>query len=187
MSKESIGVIVLGVAVLAVGFLNYAKDPVNVVVTDDGDTRVIERQVGGFPGPDVYQNMFFHAGLTYGSSCYSTSTSGVITASSLERNSCIYIDALSGAQATIAITLPASTTLDNVLAFSEGGCRTWWIDASDVVAATTTTMTAGTGWNLVGYDNDDDVIEGAKYGALTACREEDGDVTGFLSEFVAAD
>lgn len=154
-------------------------------------TRAPEVALEGASGPDHYVAEFFYAGLGYGSECFATSTTGTLSASTLDKNGCIRIAASGAGQGALTITLPATTTMSGVLP-KTGTCRDWWIDASAVAAATTTTLVAGSGWNLVGLDatgagTGADVIDGAEYGRLTACRENDGDVTGFLQEWIAAD
>lgn len=189
--KDNLPIVVLAVAVLVVGVLQFAKDPVQVSVSSPtGEARVVE--LGAAPSPDVYQNTYFYAGLTYGGGCFSTTTTGTLTANMLEKNSCIYISADGAGQAALSLTLPASTTVSSLLPEGAGGCRDWFIDASDVAAGTTTTLVAGTGWDLVGLDatgagTGADVIDGAEFGKLTACRQSDGDIVGYVQEYLAAD
>ena len=132
-------------------------------------------------------------GLQTGSltGCFPTSTTGVLTEAQLMDHSCISITATGAGQGVIALTLPATSTMTTLIA-NEGECRIWEIDTDDVAAGTTTTMTLGTGWNLVGLDatgagTGADVIDGNEFGMLKACREDDTDVTGYLYEFIHAD
>jgi hypothetical protein len=134
---------------------------------------------------------FFPGGITVGSNCYSTTTTGTVAASTLENNSCLVVAAAGAGQAVLALTLPATSTLTNVLP-DKGSCRAWFIDTTGVAAATTTTITAGTGWNLVGLDatgagTGADVIDGNEYGRLIACRETDSDIVGYITEWIHAD
>lgn len=189
--KDNLPVVILAVAILVVGVLGMNQDPIQVIVSENGETRVIE-SAGATPGPDVYQNTYFHAGVTYGGGCFSTSTTGTLTSNMLERNSCIYISATGAGQGVLALTLPSSTTVSSLLPEDAGSCRDWFIDASDVAAGTTTTMTAGTGWDVVGLDatgagTGADVIDGGEYGKLTACRQTDGDIVGYVQEYIDAD
>jgi hypothetical protein len=174
--------------------VNVPKQDTPVVNVEAPSVRVDAPApvLGAVTGPDNYVNTFFHAGLTYGGNCFSTSTTGTLTALTMERNSCITIAATGAGQGTLSITLPASTTLSNVLPSTAGACRSWWIDNSRVAAATTTTIVAGTGWDMVGLDatgagTGADVIDGLEFAQLTACRQSDGDVVGLMTEWIHAD
>lgn len=149
-------------------------------------------QLGSAAGQNHSFLEFFDGGLTYGSGCFATSTTGTLTAGMLEKNGCIRIAAAGEGQAVLSLTLPATTTMSGALPVSQGTCRDWVINAADVAAATTTTIVAGAGWNLVGLDatgagTGADVIDGLEYAKLTACRENDGDITGYLQEYIHAD
>ena len=89
-------------------------------------------------------------------------------------------------QAVIALTFPATSTMTTLIP-NAGDCRTWWYDASALAAATTTTMTAGTGHNIIAYTTNDDVIDGNEFAQITMCRATDTDVNTFVSELVHAD
>lgn len=126
-----------------------------------------------------------------GNGCFATSTTGTLTEANLLNNDCIYITAAGEGQAVLALTLPATSTMTTLIS-SAGDCRNWFIDASDVDSATTTTITAGTGWDLVGLDatgagTGADVLDGAEYGKLVACRQTDTDVIGYVEEWINAD
>lgn len=154
--------------------------------------RVVEKvSLGAVPGSDFSSPVFARGGLTFGQNCFSTSTTGTFTAKQLADSSCIYITASGAGQAVLSLTLPATSTMGNVIP-DIGMCRTWFVDASDVAAATTTTFVKGTGWNLVGLDatgagTGADVLDGAEYGRFTACREKDKDIVGYMEEWLAAD
>lgn len=89
-------------------------------------------------------------------------------------------------QAVIALTLPATSTLTSLLP-NAGDTRQWIYDASALVAATTTTVTAGTGVDLIAYTANDDVIDGAEFAVLTCWRQTDTDVSCITSELLNAD
>lgn len=148
-------------------------------------------QLGASVGPEHFSTEFFYGGIVEGSNCYSTTTTGTMIPGVLSNNSCIVVASGGAGQAVLSLTLPASTTMNSVLP-NKGSCRSWFIDTTAVAAATTTTIVAGTGWNLVGLDatgagTGADVIDGNEYGRLTACRETDGDITGFVTEWIHAD
>lgn len=174
----------LGVFVFAGVTALKAPSVVNVPPSSGGN-------LGAVSGPDVTNRMFLSGGATVGSGCFATSSDGVIPVSKLE-NSCIYITATGAGQAVLSLTLPASSTMDRFIP-KAGNCTSWFIDASDVAAATTTTIVAGAGWDLVGLDatgagTGADVIDGAEFGKLTACRQNDGkSIVGYVEEWLAAD
>jgi hypothetical protein len=90
------------------------------------------------------------------------------------------------------VTLPATSTLTSILT-EPGDTREWYFQNENTVAATTTTIAAGTGINLVGDTANDDLINGAEIGRLTCIRDRisttarPGDVYCWVSESVAAD
>jgi len=153
--------------------------------------RVVETvNLGSGSGQNVGSTQFFEASLVDGGGCYATTSSGVLLPRLLE-NKCITITPTSP-QAVLSLTLPASTTMNALIGKTPGACRSWWIDASGVVAATTTTIVKGTGWDLVGQDatgagTGADVIDGLEHAVLTGCRQADGDITGFVEEWIHAD
>lgn len=89
-------------------------------------------------------------------------------------------------QAVIALTLPATSTLTSLLP-NAGDTRQWIYDASALAAATTTTVTAGTGVDLIAYTANDDVIDGAEFAVLTCWRQADTDLSCITSELLHAD
>ncbi len=89
-------------------------------------------------------------------------------------------------QAVIALTLPATSTMTTLIK-NPGDCREWVYDATELVAATTTTITAGTGHDVIAYTTADDVIDGNEFAFIKMCRQPDMDVTTFTSEILQAD
>lgn len=89
-------------------------------------------------------------------------------------------------QAVIALTLPATSTLTTLLP-NAGDMRTWIYDASALAAATTTTVTAGTGIDLIAYTTNDDVIDGGEFAEITCWRKANTDLLCLTSELLAAD
>ncbi len=175
MSNNKLGLALVVVAIIAIGGYVYQK-PVNL---------------GAVPGNEFLSAVFLRGDATIGENCYATTTTGTMIPSVLERNSCIRIAAGGAGQGVIALTLPATTTLSNIIPY-KGSCRAWWIDAQDVAAATTTTITAGTGIDLVGLDatgagTGADVIDGNEFGKLTLCRQQDTDIVGYVEEYIHAD
>lgn len=108
----------------------------------------------------------------------STQTGFTLTAAQLRDNS--QIDMVSTDTVTQTLTLPATSTITTFLV-DAGTCRSWLINNLHA-AATTTTIAAGTGWDLMAPSTADDVIDGLESSWLTACRQVDGDITGILSD-----
>lgn len=183
--------ILVGVAVAVIIAFVALLVPPKVSVDMDSIKRFISENVGAISGPDVYSRMFLNAGLTTGGGCFSTTTSGTLLAGTLERNSCLRLTAAGAGQETVSWTLPASTTMSAIIP-RVGDCSTWFIDASAVVAATTTTIVAGTGINLVGLDatgagTGADVLDGNEFGRLMLCRQANTDIVGYVTEWIHAD
>lgn len=113
---------------------------------------------------------------------------GTYTLTQAELSSCnyLYITASGQGQEVIALTLPATSTMTTLLA-NVGDTREWLIDASDLAAATTTTITAGTGIDMIAVTNAEDVIDGAEYSELRCWRKSDTDVACITSELVDSD
>lgn len=109
-----------------------------------------------------------------------------LTEAELLTSSVLKFAAGGAGQAVVALTLPASSTLATLLP-SAGDMRSWIYDASDLAAATTTTITAGTGIDLIAYTANDDVIDGAEFAVLTCWRQADTDVSCITSELLHAD
>lgn len=177
----------LVVVIAIAGFLQYTKDPVVVNVSKDG--VVTQQDLGSGSGQNQSSLQFLDGGLTYGSGCFSTSTTAVLNGKNLE-NGCIYIAATGAGQGALTLTLPASSTMSMIP--TVGSCHEWFVDNSDVAAATTTTILLGTGHDLVGLDatgagTGADVIDGLEFGRFTSCREKDGNVVTFVHEYIAAD
>lgn len=183
MTKNNLGL--AAIVIIAIAISSWAFKP-NVNVSVDGPSSF-----GASAGPEHFIPQHFRAGMTDGGGCFSTTTSGTLNIGDLERNNCIYLAAAGAGQAAVTFTLPASTTASALLP-GVGSCRTWWFDASDVAAATTTTFAAGTGHDVVGLDatgagTGADVIDGAEFGILRMCRQQNSDVTSFVQEYIHAD
>lgn len=169
--------------VVAVGSLVFPRTTEKIVETVT---------LGSGSGQNTSSTQFFDQSLVDGGGCFATSSSGIIPVRQLELNSCISMTALGTTQPVISLTLPASTTMSALLGTNAGACREWWIDASMLSAATTTTFVAGTGWDIVGLDatgagTGADVIDGLEQATLKVCRQRNGDVTGFIQEYINAD
>lgn len=113
---------------------------------------------------------------------------GTYTLTQAELSACnyLYMTASGAGQEVIALTLPATSTLTTLLP-KVGDYREWLIDASDLTAATTTTITAGTGIDMVAVTTAEDVIDGGEYSELRCWRKSDTDVACVTSELVNSD
>ena len=164
-----------------------------VVEGDYIEAPVVETQmptapmIGALSGPDVYSYLKVHGRFQQGgymgtdAATSTTSTTDIITATQVWTYS--GLDYTPG-DAAMSITLPASSTLSFL--YSPGDCIDWRFRNVDATSATSTTIVAGTGIDLVEYTGGDVVIEGGNEALLRFCRELDTDVTVYVSEFIAA-
>ena len=86
----------------------------------------------------------------------------------------------------VALTLPATSTWTTLLP-NAGDSRRWFYSAENLAAATTTTVTLGTGIDIIAYTTADDVIDGLEYAQITCWRKTNTDVVCLTSEILAAD
>ena len=124
-----------------------------------------------------------------GGQCTITDANGgayVLTQAELAACNYLYMTASVAGQAVIALTLPATSTMTTLLA-NVGDTREWLIDASDLAVATTTTITAGTGVDMLAVTTAEDVIDGGEYSELRCWRKSDTDVACITSELVDSD
>lgn len=124
-----------------------------------------------------------------GGQCTITDANGgtyTLTQSELSGCNYLYMTASGAGQAVVALTLPATSTLTTLLP-EIGDYREWLIDASDLAAATTTTITLGTGIDMIAVTTAEDVIDGGEYSELRCWRKSDTDVACVTSELVNSD
>lgn len=173
------------VSVLALFNSFKSAGPVTVVAPQDNT------KLAGFPGPDVYQTMYFHAGVnefTQGGGVLSftaTSTQDARTLTQYEMLHNNVINIVSTTSPALTLTLPATSTLTTLLP-NAGDMREWFID-NQHLAATTTTIAAGAGIDLIAVTTNDDVIDGQEVSRLTCIRKADTDVYCIVSELLKAD
>ena len=187
--KILIASLIVAVLVIVFWIASIDKTPVQIPVPSEDEDGL------GIAGPNVPFDMWFQAhtkanNLTDAGGCYATSTTGTMVTGTLRDYNCIRISATGAGQGTIALTMPATSTLDFLQ--NTGDCKAYWIDADAVAAATTTTITAGTGWNIVGLDatgagTGADVIDGDEFGKMVVCRQSTTDVVGYVEEWIHAD
>lgn len=114
-----------------------------------------------------------------------STTSATYTLTTAQMSDYNVIEINSIAAPALALTLPATSTMVKLLADS-GDFREWFID-NQHAAATTTTITAGTGIDLIAVTANDDVIDGQEKSRLSCWRKANDDVTCIVSELLAAD
>ena len=98
----------------------------------------------------------------------------------------LYMTASGAGQEVIQLTFPASSTFTTLIP-NVGDHRQWLIDASDLAAATTTTITSAAGFDLIAVTTADDVIDGAEYAELNCWRKSDTDIACVNSELINSD
>lgn len=124
--------------------------------------------------------------LTYGAGILASSTSN-----NAETMPISYLTTYSSLDYTpgdlaVTLTLPATSTMTAFIT-TAGECFDFRLRNLDATAATSTTIAAGTGIDLVENENGDVVIEGGNEAQLKFCRESDTDVTVYVDEYIAAD
>lgn len=174
--KDLLGFVLVAVAIVTVGFM--AK-PAQVNV-DNGN-------LGSFPGPDVVDRITTYGGFAQGGQFTIATTASAMTLrdADLAKNAVISVSAMGAGQAALALTLPASTTWPSLN--KPGVVQSWIIDNNGLAAATTTTITAGTGVDIDGTGANDDVLNGDVSGRLDCWRlPTTGNIRCIVEEMVDA-
>lgn len=114
-----------------------------------------------------------------------TSTQSARTVTATELATYNVIEIVATASPALTLTLPSTSTLTAVIP-NAGDMREWFID-NQQAAATTTTIVAGTGIDLIAVTANDDVIDGVEKARLTCWRKYNTDVACIVSELLAAD
>ena len=152
-----------------------------------------EKDFGALSGPNVIFPTNFLAPvsteeLTQGggfTTISTTSATYTLTQSELESGNVLEIADTAGS-AALALSLPATSSWTTLLP-DAGDSRQWVVWNAHSAAATTTTITAGTGIDLQGDTANDDVINGGVFGLLECTRLDTTDIVCIVSEKVAAD
>lgn len=113
-----------------------------------------------------------------------TSAARTLTAAEMKAAKVISIADTAGS-AVLALTLPATSTMSALLP-NAGDSQSWVIDNLHSDAATTTTITAGTGVDIDGTTANDDVLNGGVSGRLQCWRLVNTDVRCIVEEMVDA-
>jgi hypothetical protein len=148
-----------------------------------GETAKNDVQVG----TSRFQNgLNTRGGFTEGSvdTISTTSATYTLTQEEMDNVKVISISAQATA-AALTLTLPASSTMTALLPLN-GDTQSWIIDNLHTSAATTTTVTAGTGVDIDGITANDDVINGGVSARLECWRLPDTNIRCIIEEMVDA-
>ena len=177
IKKQWVGLVAL---VLVVGLLVFPSSVVSPI-TDSFDATDVSTWTN--------QQVFEESVTIGGDVCTLTDANGgTYTLTDSETSRCGYLTMAAGGagQAVIALTLPAVSTMKLTIPL-QGMCKTLIYSAINLAAATTTTVTAGTGHNVLAYTVADDVIDGLERAEIRMCRNAAGDVDTFTTEILNAD
>lgn len=116
-----------------------------------------------------------------------TTTAGSYTLTATEMNDSSVFGITSTLSAAFTLTLPSTTTLAAAQVIPNAGDFREWIIDNQHLAATTTTITAGSGIDLIAVTANDDVIDGQEKARLSCWRKADASVGCIVSELLAAD
>lgn len=182
-NKVFLGSVLTTLAVLALAGAIFTKgDTVVQVRTVDGEPVEV---LAGQPSPDVYVHQYLRAGLTTGAVANVSTTSATYTLRDSEiRDAKVISIADTSFSSALTLTLPASTTWQSLP--KNGDAQEWIIDNLHSAAATTSTITAGTGVDIDGTTANDDVINGGVSGTLRCWKLPNSDVRCIVEEMVDA-
>lgn len=166
--------------VVALGAVAFPRTVTNTI------ERVSDAVGASGTGQNTTSLQTFSAGLVQGGvySIATTASSFTLPARAISEVSVISIGTSTVMAPVQTVTLPASTTwqgLDKV-----GDSKKWIIDNLYGAAATTTTITAGTGVDLDGVTANDDIINGGVSGELNCWRLATRDIRCIVNEYVDA-
>jgi hypothetical protein len=164
--------------IVAVGSLVFPKTTERVVET-------VTLGASG-SGQNTGSLQTFSGGLVQGGVYATTTTASSFTlpARAISDATIIRIGTSTVNSPVQTVTTPASTTwqgLDQI-----GDSKVWIIDNLYGAAATTTTITAGTGVDLDGVTANDDVINGGVSGRMECWRLQTRDIRCIVNEYVDA-
>lgn len=141
--------------------------------------------VGGeFVGTQSLSHINVGAGMTESGIYTVSTTSATWTLNAREIRDVKVIAIADTTSAVLALTLPASSTWQGLERV--GDTQSWIIDNLHSNAATTTTVTAGTGVDIDGTTANDDVLNGGVSGRLDCWRLPTSDIRCIVEEMVDA-
>lgn len=173
--------LVLGGVIVALLMSGVALMSSNTVVE-----RTIEKAVGAFSGPNIYNRVVFNAGFQSGGSTLATSsTASTYTLLSAELDQDVtYISWNAGLNVTL--TTMASTSMDFVGNVT-GDKRVYDFYSATTTAATTITFAAGTGVDMQEDEGETVIVNGLEAARLTFIRKADSDVLFEVEVFQVGD
>lgn len=126
--------------------------------------------------------------VTEGSGVYASTTAAVAAGTLNESDILNYtsMDLTATGDTTHTLTLPATSTMTTLIP-NAGDYVMWHFRMIGTAAKASTTITAGTGIDLVENENGDVIIEAGNEAWLRFIRESDTDVTVSVDEYIAAD
>lgn len=125
-------------------------------------------------------------GLTQGGvfTIATTSSTQTLTAANMRGVHVFSISAMA-TSAALTLTLPATSTMLGIMPNS-GDSIEYIVDNLQTAAGTTTTIVAGTGWDLDGITANDDILNGGVSGRLECWRLPNTDMRCIVEEMVDA-
>jgi len=154
-----------------------------------------EVNLGAFPGGDIYNPVHIHEQFSFGGSYYvASSSTGNKTLTRSEMDG--YLLDLEQGTPSMQYTLPATSTLIDLIGREVGATREWLIHSATTTASQTLTIIASTGVDLVGSETDanQDVIDTQDYATLKCTRipydsddTDNVDVVCLMTEYGNAD
>lgn len=140
---------------------------------------------GAVSGPGHSQRQEFWQSFSQGGIATISTTSATYTLKDSEMSDSAVISIASlPTSAALTLTLPASSTWSSLA--PNGTSQKWIVDNLHTAAATTSTITAGTGVDLDGPTTNDDVLNGGVSGLLECWRLPNSDVRCIIEEMVDA-
>ena len=139
---------------------------------------------GEFVGTQSLSHINVGSGMTESGIYTVSTTSATWTLNAREIRDVKVIAIADTTSAVLALTLPASSTWQGLERV--GDTQSWIIDNLHSNAATTTTVTAGTGVDIDGTTANDDVLNGGVSGRLDCWRLPTSDIRCIVEEMVDA-
>lgn len=195
MKKYAFYAVIVLVSVVAVGFAVNAfvgTEAPKVVVEGDYIEAQDSESIGAIAGPDHYGDFRVHGRFLQGGgvnteTVSATATTNVLLTTADIRDYSQTDVTMVGVVTTL--TLPATSTITGFIQYT-GECVDYLVRNITATAASTTTITAGTGMDLVEAGDGsvtNVVIAGGNGASLKFCRESDTDITVYVTEFSPAD
>ena len=147
-----------------------------------------DTNLGAIPGADVFQRMKFHKGYERGGSYLSTTTaiSAYTLLASTLAGDMYYMSWTPNLD--ITLTLPASSTMRNLLGMNPGATREYILYNASTTVASTITLAAGTGIDL--QKNEDTAnlaTAGTSMTKITFIRKVGSDIMVAMEQYDVAD